>query len=202
MSRQHGQAMLETLVALPLALLALAAVVQILWLLLAQQMLQAASIHAVRQGSLDGMNQGRMLQVLEKRMRPLPGKALHLPRIERLHPDDAMIKENGKLVRDGQRSFYELASDFSSARLHQLENDEQREAWLRARILQIEVTWCQPLLVPLVAPVIAPVLRRSAHPAQAYCNVQSVARRPMLAIRTQATAQLVAPLKLAVNRAY
>lgn len=202
MNRQHGQAMLETLVALPLVLLVLAAVVQILWLLLAQQMLQAASIHTVRQGSLDGMNQGRMLQVLEKRMRPLPGKALHLPRITRLHPDDAMIKKHGKRVRDGQRSYYELASDFSSARLHELDTDEQREAWLRARILQIEVTWCQPLLVPVVAPIIAGFLRRSANPVQVYCNVQSIARRPMLAIRTQATAQLVAPLQLVANRTH
>ncbi|MGX5914545.1 TadE family protein [Aliidiomarina sp. Khilg15.8] len=202
MSKEQGQAMLETLVALPLAILLVAAVAQMLWLLLAQQMLQSASIHVVRQGSLDGMNQVRMLQVLEKRMRPLPGKALHLPHIERLHPDDNMIRKHAKRVREGRDLVYELSSDFSSVRLHELDNDEAREAWLRARILQIEVTWCQPLLIPIVATVVAAVIQRSANPAQQYCNVQSVARRPMIAIQTQATAQLIAPLRLSTNRVY
>lgn len=202
MKHQYGQAMLETLVALPLAMLLVVGVAQGLWLLLAQQMLQSASVHVVRQGSLDGMNQPRMLQVLEQRMRPLPGKALHLPRIERLHPDDEMVRKHAEPVREGRDLVYELASDFASVQLHELDNDEQREAWLRARILQIEVTWCQPLLIPIAASVVAAVMLRSQNAAQQYCNMQSAARRPMIAIRAQATAQLIAPLRLRLNHAY
>lgn len=202
MTRSHGQAALETLLALPLVLLVVAALAQILWLFLAQQMLQSASLHVVRQGSLDGMNQAAMLQVLEKRMRPLPGRALHIPRIRRLHPDDEMVRGQGTKVRKGSRQYYELASDFSSARLHELDDDEAREAWLRARILQIEIIWCQPLLVPLAAQLIAAFNAVTAEASQQYCNAQSLMRRPMMAIRVQAAAQLVAPLRVAANRRY
>ncbi|RUO25215.1 hypothetical protein CWE09_00260 [Aliidiomarina minuta] len=191
-----GQSMLETLIVLPLFLLMLAAAVQGLWILLAQQMLQAASLHVVRQASLTGGDSLAMLQVLESRMRPLPGSRLHIPDIKRLHPSDRLIREQGDRVVSEGRVFYQLSSDFAGARLASL-HETEREAWLRARIFKVGITWCQSLLVPMMAQTLQPFLRSSTSPAQQYCNLQSSGREPMLAIQVTAATQMIAPLEIA-----
>lgn len=193
--KYKGQSMLETMIVLPLFLLMLAAAVQGLWILLAQQMLQAASLHVVRQASLTGADNLAMLQVLESRMRPLPGIRLHIPEIKRLYPSDQLIREQGEQVFSDGRVFYRLSTDFAAATLATL-SETEREAWLRARIIKIGITWCQSLLVPMVAQTLQPFLRGSASPAQQYCNLQSTGREPMLAIEVTAAAQMIAPLQV------
>lgn len=195
MKHGRGQSMLETMLVLPAVLFFLAAAVQLLWLLLAQQMLQSASLHMVRQAALDNSNLLRMYQVLEKRMRPLPGNVLHVPFIRRTHPQDEDIMRYGDyLIEDGEE-YYTLDTRFALARLDIMPEDE-REHWLRARYLQYEVVWCHALKVPVAASVLAYFLRYSLDIHQQYCNTQVAGRAPMMAVKVRAAAPLVEPLRI------
>ena len=189
-----GQSMLETLILMPVLTFTLLAAVQLLWLFLTHQMVQSAAVHVTRQASLDGGDFIRSMATLEKRMRPLPGKAAHVPLINRLHPSDEQILQYAEqITRQGQR-YYRLSTDFSLVRMENLPA-EVRESWLRARIVQYEVVWCQPLKVPFAGSVIGYSLRLSKDDAQRYCNLQALGRDPMKAVTSRAAAPLIAPLE-------
>lgn len=194
----RGQSMLETLILMPVLTFVLLAVVQLLWLFLTHQMVQSAAVHMTRQASLDGGNLLRKMETLEKRMRPLPGKAAHVPLVNRLHPTNEQILQYGEqFIRQGQR-YYRLSTDFSLVRMDNLPA-EVRENWLRARIVQYEVVWCQPLKVPVAGPVMGYFLRSDKDNKQHYCNLQAVGRGPMKAVTSRAAAPLIAPLEFHHN---
>lgn len=190
----RGQSMLETLIMMPLLVFLLLGVVQLLWLFLTHQMVQSAAIHVTRQASLDGGDLVRKMATIEKKMRPLPGKAAHVPLVIRLHPTDAQILQYGEQInRHGQR-YYRLTTDFTLVRMDNLPGD-MREHWLRSRIVQYEIVWCQPLKVPVAAPIMAYFLRYTLDDKQQYCNLQAVGRAPMKAVTSRAAAPLIAPLE-------
>lgn len=196
--KDTGQSMLETLIVMPLVVFLLLAVVQLLWLFLTHQMVQSATVFVTRQASMDGGNIIRKMETLEKRMRPLPGKAVHVPLVIRLHPtDQQIIQYADEVIRQGQR-YYQLSTDFTLARLHNLPAD-MREHWLRTRIVQYEVVWCQPLKVPVAAPIMGYFLRYTLDDKQQYCNLQGVGREPMKAVTSRAAAPLIAPLEFHHN---
>lgn len=191
--RIRGQSTLEALIIVPLVVFLGLAAVQLLWLMLAHQMLQSASVFVVRQSSMDGANLARQLETVYRRMQALPGKAIHVPLVIRLYPTNEQIREYGEeIVKDGHR-MYRLTADFPLVRLHNMPVDE-REHWLRSRILQYEVVWCQPLRVPVAAPIMGYFLRYTIDDKQQYCNVQGVGREPMKAISVRAAAPLQGPL--------
>lgn len=193
--RNSGQSMLEMLIVLPLLTFVGFAVIQLLWLFLAQQMLQTATVFVTRQSSLDGGNIVRQMETLYRRMEPLPGKAVHVPLVIRLHPSSEQVRRYGdEIVKDGER-YMRLSTDFTLVRLNNLRFDA-REEWLRARILQYEVVWCQPLRVPVAAPIMAYFLRYTLDDKQQYCNLQGAGREPMKAITAKAAAPLQAPLEV------
>lgn len=190
-----GQSMLEMLIVLPLLTFIGFALIQLLWLFLAQQMLQTATVFVTRQASLDGGNIIRQMETLYRRMEPLPGKATHVPLVIRLHPSNEQVRRYGEdTLKNGER-YLRMPTDFSLVRLNNLRFDE-REEWLRARILQYEVVWCQPLRVPVAAPVMAYFLRYTLDDKQQYCNLQGAGREPMKAITAKAAAPLQAPLEV------
>lgn len=194
----RGQSMLETLLLMPLLVFLLLAIVQLLWLFLTHQMVQSTAVFVTRQASIDGGNMLRHMETIEKRMRALPGKAVHIPLVNRLHPTDEQIIQYGdEIMRQGQR-YYRLSTDFTLVRMDNLPAD-MREHWLRSRIVQYEVVWCQPLKVPVAAPVMSYFLRRTVDDKQQYCNLQAVGREPMKAVTSRAAAPLVAPLEFHVN---
>lgn len=187
--------MVEMLVALPLIIFIAFALIQLLWLFLAQQMLQTATVFVTRQSSLDGGSLIRQVETLYKRMEPLPGKALHVPLVIRLQPSAQQIRRYGEEVRINGQRYMRLHNDFALVRLDNLRFDE-REGWLRSRVLQYEVVWCQPLRVPVAAPIMAYFLRYTLDDKQQYCNLQGTGREPMKAITAKAAAPLQAPLDI------
>lgn len=191
----RGQSMVEVLVALPLIIFVAFAMIQLLWLFLAQQMLQTATVFVTRQSSLDGGNLIRQVETLYTRMEPLPGKAVHVPLIIRLQPSAEQIRRYGEEVRVNGQRYLRLHTDFALVRLNNLRFDE-REGWLRSRIVQYEVVWCQPLRVPVAAPIMAYFLRYTLDDKQQYCNLQGAGREPMKAITAKAAAPLQAPLDI------
>ena len=187
--------MVELLVALPLITFVAFALIQLLWLFLAHQMLQTATVFVTRQSTLDGGNLIRQMETLYKRMEPLPGKAAHVPLVIRLHPTAEQIRQYGEEIHINGRRYLRLHTDFSLVRLGNLRFDE-REGWLRSRIVQYEVVWCQPLRVPVAAPIMAYFLRYTLDDKQQYCNLQGAGREPMKAITAKVAAPLIAPLDI------
>lgn len=193
--QQGGQSMLEMLIVMPLVVFVGFALIQLLWLFLAQQMLQTATVFVTRQSSLDGGNMVRQMETLYRRMEPLPGKAVHVPLVIRLQPNSEYVRRYGEdIIKDGQR-YLRLSTDFPLVRLDNMRFDE-RQHWLRSRIVQYEVVWCQPLRVPVAAPIMAYFLRYTLDDKQQYCNLQGAGREPMKAISARAAAPLVAPLEI------
>ncbi|RUO32216.1 hypothetical protein CWE12_04370 [Aliidiomarina sedimenti] len=198
MKAERGQSLVETLWVLPLVMVIGLGGIQLLWLFLCFQLVQSTAMHVVRQASLDGFNRLRTFEVVEKRMRPMPGRVLHVPLVKRVHPSNTQIRRYGTLVTDEGRRYYQLDTDFALARLDAMPFDE-RQLWLRARTLQIELVWCQPLQVPMVADMIGYFLRYSLDINQQYCNLQRVGRAPMMAVKGKAAAQLQAPLRVSMT---
>lgn len=194
--RQRGQSMVETMLLVPIIMVLALGGLQMLWLFFAYQLVQATAVHVVRQASLDGMQRLRMYEVVEKRMRPMPVRVVHLPLVRRVHPTDEQIRRFGEPVIVSGQHYDELATDFAASRLSALPADE-RELWLRARTLQIELVWCQPLQVPIANQLLAYYLRYSLDIDQQYCNTQAIRRMPMMAVKAKAAAQLQAPLRIA-----
>lgn len=195
MWRLRGQSMLEMLWVLPLVMFLGCATVQLLWLFLTHQMLQSATVFMVRQSSIDGARTTRQLETLYQAMRPLPGTAMHVPLIIRLQPSDSAIIQYAEPVTvEGQR-YYRLTTDFNLVRMQGVRYDA-REAWLRSRIIQYEVVWCQPLKVPIAAPIMAYFLSYSVDAKQQYCNMQRAGREPMKAVTSRAAAALQGPLDI------
>lgn len=184
-SQNQGQSTLEGVVGLFVFAVFFALLLQIFWILLAQQVMQSATLQAARLGSASSMNLLPMRILIFERLQVVPGIQLHIPKIERILPTDDTIAAVG--VYDNQRKRFKLEVDFAHIRISELPKSQQ-ENYLTAQLLQIDITYCFPLRVPLVAAIIMAM----PHPEsdRLYCQAQERGNYVMLPIRTTATVPL------------
>ncbi|RUO21144.1 hypothetical protein CWE08_06005 [Aliidiomarina iranensis] len=182
-----GQSTVEGTITLGLFFLFLAALVQLIWLLLVQQMLQATTLSATRVGARSNMDKAAMQLLVQSRMQSIPGMELHLPKITRLAPSDGDIKQYGRFNKSTQE--YRLPTEFPAVSLSLLGREEQ-ERYLKLRVLQVEIIYCFPLQVPLAGAFINAIVETDA-----YCQTQP-RRHPVMSIQTRATVPLENDLKI------
>lgn len=185
-----GQSTVEAAVSLMLFSVFIATMVQLLWLLLAQQMLQATTLSASRFAAKSNIDSAGMNLLIQNRLRAIPGIELHIPKIMRLHPTNEDIQQYGIYHSDSGR--YRLPAEFPEVSLSLL-NIEEQEGYLQVRVLQMEIIYCFSLRVPLAATLIKQVTKYSEN--DIYCQLQQRAK-PMLGIRTRATIPLANDLWL------
>ncbi|EGN76325.1 TadE-like protein [Idiomarina sp. A28L] len=179
-----GQSTVEAAISLLFFCIFIAITMQLLWLLLAQQMLQATTLSASRFAAKSNVDLVGMNLLIQNRVRAIPGIELHIPKIKRLRPTDEDIKELGIYYSDSKG--YRLPAEFSEVSLSLLNRAEQ-EKYLQVRVLQMEIIYCFSLRVPLAATLIKQVTKYSEN--DIYCQLQQRAK-PMLPIRTRATIPL------------
>lgn len=186
---RNGQSTLEGVVGLLIFATFFALVLQVIWILLAQQIMQAATLQAARVGSSASMNLLPMRVLIFERLKIIPGIQLHIPKIERILPTDESIAALG--VYDEERKRFKLEVDFPYVRMQGL-TKEQQENYLTAQVLQIEITYCFPLRVPVAASII--MLSVQNNIAALYCQAQAQGSYAVLPIETTATVPLAAAL--------
>ncbi|WP_194757331.1 hypothetical protein [Aliidiomarina indica] len=176
-----GQALVEGMLALLLFVLIGAAVAQILWLFGIQQLSQAATLYAAKQGARTNLETTSIRFHYGYRMRGIPGVNPALLALDRLHPSDALMTQMSERSGSGTQV---LTDDFHGPRL-QLLSPEQREAYLDARILTIAVRLCVDLKMPIAGKLLssAQAFATGAQP----CGWLGYALAAPFEVRTQAT---------------
>lgn len=148
--RQSGQSFLEGIIALPLFLFFCAALVQLLWMLLAQHMLNSATRYMALHESTSPGSVIEQQAAFLARMKPLPGRGYVVPLIDVIAPEQAQV-EAARLTREAEGEYLQEL-DYVHIQLHQ-RNEEQAEAWLALAVVPVRVRWCFPLRVPWIADV-------------------------------------------------
>ena len=180
-----GQSTLEGVVGLFVFATFFALLLQILWILLAQQIMQSTTLQAARLGSASSMDLLPMRILIFERLKIIPGIQFHDPKIERILPTNETISAVG--VYDDQRKRFKLEVDFAHVRIRELPRSQQ-ENYLIAQLLQINITYCFPLRVPLTAAII--VAMSQSELDRLYCETQNRGSYVMLPIKTTATVPL------------
>lgn len=183
-THSNGQSTAEAAISLLFFSVFIATIIQLLWLLLAQQMLQATTLSAARYAAKSSANQSGMLLLIQNRFRKIPGIDLHIPEITRIRPTDEDIRKYGRVEQPSNR--YRLSSEFPDLELSLLTPEEQ-ELFLKARILQLEITYCFSLRIPLAGAIISQAAKFSKN--NLYCSIQE-RNRATLPISTGATVPL------------
>ncbi|WP_341503848.1 TadE family protein [Gallaecimonas sp. GXIMD4217] len=221
--RQLGQSMVEFNLALPFLVPVILVSVMLLiqWGLIyrTQVTLNAAAIKAVRQGTLHHGSVNEMNNGLAHGMSPLFARGTDLSdsisavlqaraavalqgRIKVLNPDKAVFDRFKKRIRHDGRDLWEIPNNNLMYRdPNLLSIDKNRTLNIQdANLLQIEVDWCEPLIVPVANRVMEGILtslwyRPSA--AQLRCNaLGTVGGNPYIAIKAQALMRMQTPFRM------
>lgn len=194
--RQHGQAVIETTIILPLVVLASLLMVQLIWIAWWQHNLVLASNYALRTGTINSLHSGAMRTTLaagmtavqpqlsatgdqqEGNYRRLLSALLRSQlwsqwgaRIEVIQPSRKLLN-----VHDGA-----IAVDHNGLR-YQTSNDQP--AYVAARTVELEIWWCMPLHVPLAADALAALRTPVGHAVQRFCQQrQSLSEAPLWGLR-------------------
>ncbi|RUO38781.1 hypothetical protein CWE13_03880 [Aliidiomarina shirensis] len=179
--RWHGQSMLEVAISLFFFCVFIATITQLLWIFLAQQMLQATTLSAARFAAKASMDNAGVQMLIQNRIKAIPGLQIHIPKIQRVAPTDEDVKTHG--IYDARNKRHRLPAEFPELNLSLLTREEQ-EKFLQLRVLQIEIEYCFSLRVPLAATLI-----KSATKASIHCQLQQ-RNKPMLPIHTKASVPL------------
>lgn len=183
--RTKGQGLLETLLALPLLVFFIGGLMQLLWLLLAQQMLQAATLYMAREVSHDDYSLLGLQAVFWERMLPLPGRSYALPDIRLVQPSQHTARQYG--VYDEERKAYRIDRAFLLQRLAALEAEpEELEEALASLVVTLEVNWCFPMRVPVVNRVLQEILYPNRYWSSRWCLASGHAG-PEIRLRSRAT---------------
>lgn len=175
----QGQSTIEALFALTLTFVMLAGIVQLLWILLAQQLQQAATMYIANHVAISPERVVDQQLIYAARMKALPGRGLTLPRIRLLQPDEETASLIAPIV-DGQ---YQVDLDFAAVRTESLTDDELRD-WLYLATLELEIMGCMPLHVPYIGELFVSAARWTAFADFSYCQVQQLGHKPMWPIQT------------------
>lgn len=144
--RDKGQGMLEFVVAFPVVLLAVAGVIQLTWVFLAQSMLHSATNHIADYASVQPEHNVELLQIFWHRMKPIPQHGFSIPDI-RVQVDEETL--DASFWEQNENDHITLLLDVPYWRMSEL-NEEEKELYLRARTPHLEITWCFPMRVPVV----------------------------------------------------
>lgn len=173
--QQRGQSMIEGLIALPFFLFFIAALVQLIWMLLAQHLLNSAARYVALHESTVPGSVLEQQAVFYSRMKPLPGRGVVIPLIDVLQYDQEQL-DLARLARQ-QNEGYLQELDYVHIQLHQ-RNEEQAEKWLEVAVVPVRVRWCFPLRVPWIGSVFLQFDRLSEVEHRAYCQAYAVAGTP------------------------
>lgn len=144
---ESGQASIESIITLLLFAFLSAAVVQILWVFAIQQLSQAATLYAAKDGAREQLQIVPMRMSYAYRMRAVPGVNPLWVAIERVYPDDELLAGMSMSNEHGGRI---VTSGFHGPRMRALDGSE-KEDYLDVRILSLVIRLCVDLKVPLVA---------------------------------------------------
>ena len=182
---QLGQSTLEGAITLLLFVSFMLILIQLMWLLLAQQMMQSATIQITRYFAAGGSSSAELMVMQQRLLNPIPGYSMHLPRIKRLQPSEETIRQFGEY--DVATDRFRLPADFIALRVQQVLSEEERERALLAYVLQKEVIYCMPLHVPLAGGIIRQLNSQLGDlAAQLYCDALTLSSAPKIPIRTRA----------------
>lgn len=205
--RYKGQAVVEALLALPLLLFISFAVLQILWLIWAQQMLQVASAQAARAAALQqgqvavaeaelaaamlgvepqalaSMRSGATVELgrayLQQRLWVKQIAALKIMEFGEAERQLAVTKDKQRVIPWSHLPLrYQLST--------------QPELEQRARTLTLRIRWCQPLRLPLIGTFFSWVAAQSKHPAQRFCQArQQLVGIPLWGLQHQVSSPML-----------
>ncbi|RUO43828.1 hypothetical protein CWE15_01100 [Aliidiomarina taiwanensis] len=166
---QKGQSLVEGLVALPLFFLLAAAIVQLIWLFLAQQLLISATSYVALYAATAPEDTLAQQAVFQQRIKPL-GQHVPLPHIHLVLPD----KKQAQAVADYNANTQTFTLDPVYAKLQLKEKYdvslEEAEQWLQLSNLEVQVRWCFKLKVPVVAKLI----KKAFSQGDGACGVESL----------------------------
>lgn len=186
---QVGQASVEGAVTLLIFSTFMALLLQLLWILLAQQMMQSTTLQLTRYVATGGDSVWERAAIQHRLLRQLPGYVTHLPRMQRLLPSDETIRDFGEYDREKDK--FRLPADFIALRAQQLDSLAAQEQALLAYVLQQEIVYCMPLHIPIAGAIIRQLYATVADSsAQLYCDILTLTSAPTIPIRTQASVPL------------
>lgn len=194
--RVRGQAMLETLIALPVVVLTILLFLQLVWLGLASATLQTAVNFSVRAGTIEHGKREVMERTLVAGMASIvPHHLTNLPpttaelwqaqvgavteqwvhfkwaaQLKVHSPTAEIVRTSGEQRYDLElgRMVTELAVDHP--KLRSAATADKGVQWQAERMLDVEVWWCWPLEVPLAGRLLSELRSRFGTPAQGFCQ--------------------------------
>ena len=216
-SRHDGQALVESLIVMPVLLLTVLLLLQLVWIAFAHATVQTATNYSARAGAVNHGSRTAMERTFVAGMASLvPQWFAQLPpataerwqtqlaatarqwahfqwagKLQLHRPTAAVFREQAEHRYDlvAQQQVQELAIDHASLRLAAASDPEQ---WQADRMLEIEIWWCMPLRIPLAAVVLVTLKNFRASAAQQFCQSrQMLTGQPMWALEHRVTQPLL-----------
>lgn len=193
-----GAVLVEAMIILPLVAWLIIACIQLLWLFWAQHTLYNTSHYVLRAGQIQHGNMVKMTSVLasgmtstriqwddseatlsedtlrENTMAATVNSLVHAKLASKIivhSPNEAAVQKFNEQRYDlkNKRWVAEIAIDHATERAIQ---SEDRQAWLAARQLDIEIWWCLPLEIPFVAGALQSWRQLVESESQRFCRIR------------------------------
>lgn len=225
--KQNGQAVVETLIALPVILITLLLVIQLLWLVFASATFRVAVGYSLRAGSINHGSLVAMERTLVAGMaslQPAVPVAVNGDEPSKSDLQGAQLKVTAQqwlhFQLSGKIKVHQPSADVLNTqveRRYDLVNETwinelavdhalvrmqtvDPERWQEQRQLEIEVWWCLPLEVPLAAQVLAELRQWWTSAAQAHCRLrEEVVGRPLWALQQRLSTPLQSGYREGLN---
>lgn len=188
--KQRGQSLLEGAVTLGAATIILLLAIQLIWVFYATQFVQYAALETARVASRTSMDNLAMQANFNYLMNKDPHWKFSYVTFRRLKPTNKELEAYSSSDPDYK---HELLVDYAEIRLASM-NQEQREQYLRDRVLVVEVTACYPLKVILANRILNATYSSSSK--NAACLAQESFRGFLWPIHRQIRVPLHSPLRV------
>lgn len=194
----QGAALVEAILVLPLVAWLITACIQILWVFWAQHTLYNTSHYVLRAGQIQHGNIVKMTSVLasgmastqiqwddseatlsedvlrENAMEATVNSLVHAKLASKIivhSPNEAAVQKYKEQRYDlkTKRWVDEIAIDHATERANK---SDDRQAWLAARQLDIEIWWCLPLEIPFVAGALQNWRQLFESESQRFCRMR------------------------------
>lgn len=207
-ARQHGAAIIETVIALPILIAVILAAIQIGLIYQAKATLNHASLQAARAGAVENANPGAIRRGLARGLTPLysPDTSLEgivatVARINAALVTDARVR----ILNPTREAFADFSEDVGGVReipndrLHARSPAPGAQSGVNiqdANLLRIEITYGYELNVPLVNWFITRTLLALRGPRSMDAFQQQLLRRTRLPVLATATVRMHSPARL------
>lgn len=200
--------MVESLIVLPVLIVALLLLAQLLWIAIAHATVQTATNYSARAGTLNHGARSVMEKTFIAGMASLvPQWFTQLPptrserwqaqlkatarqwahfqwagKLEVHRPTAQTLQDHGESRYDlvTKQQVHELAVDHPEVRMAAAVDPEQ---WQAQRMLEIEIWWCLPLRVPMAAKILTTLKNARASAAQQFCQTRElISGQPLWAL--------------------